>query len=116
MAAKTAANLSKEWLAGRGTAGSMDTEAAIQQVRLFLEQHGSARFERENENRPISARAGFYRRTSNGGLKVVDLPAEQVLRAREVVHQVPQLSIHDGLAFALAEAILPNHESARSQS
>jgi putative DNA primase/helicase len=65
-AAKTAADLFKEWLANRGTAGAMDTEAAIQQVRLFLEQHGSARFERENENRPISGRAGFYRRAPNG--------------------------------------------------
>ena len=27
-----------------------------------------------------------------------------MLRAREVVHQVPQLSTHDGFAFALAEA------------
>jgi hypothetical protein len=41
---------------------------------------------------------------TEGGLKVVDLPAAQVLRAREIVHQVPQLSIHDGFAFALAEA------------
>jgi len=65
-AASTAVDLFMQWLAGRGTVGAMDMEAAIQQVRLFLEQHGSARFERENENRPIPARAGFYRQTSNG--------------------------------------------------
>lgn len=41
---------------------------------------------------------------TDGGLKVIDLPPEQVLRAREVVYQFPQLSIHDGFAFALAEA------------
>ena len=66
MAANTAVELFKQWLASRGTVGAMDMESAIQQVRLFLEQHGSARFERENENRPIPARAGFYRQTSNG--------------------------------------------------
>ncbi len=66
-AIEASARLFKEWLAGRGTSGALDTEAAIRQVRLFLEQHGSARFERENETRPITARAGFYRRNGDGG-------------------------------------------------
>ncbi len=39
-----------------------------------------------------------------GGLKIVDLPGERVLRAQQVIRQVPQLSVHDGLAFALAES------------
>src|SRR5271157_728431 len=38
-----------------------------------------------------------------GGLKVMDLPGERVLRAQQVVRGAPQLSIHDGFAFALAE-------------
>ncbi|MSQ70717.1 MAG: hypothetical protein EXR27_05425 [Betaproteobacteria bacterium] len=38
-----------------------------------------------------------------GGLKVVDLPGESVLRARVVVAAMPHLSIHDGFAYALAE-------------
>jgi predicted nucleic acid-binding protein len=38
-----------------------------------------------------------------GGLQVIDLPGERVLRAQEVVRKVPQLSVHDGFAFALAE-------------
>lgn len=38
-----------------------------------------------------------------GGLQVVDLPGESVLRAVEVSRDVPRLSIHDGFAFALAE-------------
>jgi predicted nucleic acid-binding protein len=38
------------------------------------------------------------------GLKVVDLPGERVLRARQVIIEAPQLSIHDGFAFALAES------------
>ena len=39
----------------------------------------------------------------SGGLKVMDLPGERVLRAQQVVRGAPQLSIHDGFAFALAE-------------
>jgi predicted nucleic acid-binding protein len=39
-----------------------------------------------------------------GGLKVMDLPGEQVLRAQEVIRVTPRLSIHDGFAFALAES------------
>jgi predicted nucleic acid-binding protein len=39
----------------------------------------------------------------SGGIKVVDLPGERVLRAQHIVRSTPQLSIHDGFAFALAE-------------
>lgn len=39
-----------------------------------------------------------------GGLKVVDLPGESVLRARQVARDMPHLSIHDGFACALAES------------
>ena len=39
-----------------------------------------------------------------GGLKVMDLPGKTVLRAQEVVRKFPQLSVHDGFAFALAES------------
>ena len=38
-----------------------------------------------------------------GGLKIIDLPGESVLRAQQAVRELPQLSIHDGFAFALAE-------------
>jgi hypothetical protein len=38
------------------------------------------------------------------GLKVMDLPGERVLRAQEVLRKIPQLSVHDGFAFALAES------------
>ena len=40
----------------------------------------------------------------DGGLKVVDLPGESVLRAREVAREFPNLSIHDAFAYALAES------------
>jgi predicted nucleic acid-binding protein len=39
-----------------------------------------------------------------GGLKVIDLPGERVLRAQAIMRQVPRLSVHDGFAFALAES------------
>jgi hypothetical protein len=39
-----------------------------------------------------------------GGLKVVDLPGERVLRAQAIMRQTPRLSVHDGFAFALAES------------
>jgi predicted nucleic acid-binding protein len=38
-----------------------------------------------------------------GGLQVIDLPGERVLRAQAVIRQSPRLSVHDGFAFALAE-------------
>ena len=45
------------------------------------------------------------RRMLRGGLKVIDLPGGRVLRTQQVMTGVPPLSVHDGLAFALAEAL-----------
>jgi predicted nucleic acid-binding protein len=39
-----------------------------------------------------------------GGLQVIDLPGESVLRAQAIVGAHSRLSIHDGFAFALAES------------
>ena len=39
-----------------------------------------------------------------GGLQIVDLPGESVLRAQEIVGIFPRLSVHDCFAFALAES------------
>ncbi len=38
------------------------------------------------------------------GLKVIDLPGERVSRAQQVMRMAPNLSVHDGFAFALAES------------
>ena len=38
------------------------------------------------------------------GLKIMNLPGERVLRAQAVVRKIPQISVHDGFAFALAES------------
>ena len=37
-------------------------------------------------------------------LKIMDLPGERVLRAQAVVRKIPQISVQDGFAFALAES------------
>jgi hypothetical protein len=52
-------------------------------------------------------------------LTVVDLPGERVARAVQIVSQSPQLSVHDGLAAALAETcpgcvLLASHEHLRN--
>lgn len=39
-----------------------------------------------------------------GGLKVVDLPGERVLRAQGIARELPHLSVHDCFAYALAES------------
>lgn len=39
----------------------------------------------------------------HGGLKIVDLSGDSVLRARQIARDMPHLSIHDGFAFALAQ-------------
>ncbi len=44
------------------------------------------------------------KRTLRRGIRLADLPGPLVLRAQQVIREVPQLSIHDGFAFALAEA------------
>ena len=37
-------------------------------------------------------------------MKVIDSRGEKVLRARQVIRAVPQLSVNDGFAFVLAES------------
>ena len=55
------------------------------------------------EDELLSFTASEKRLLLQSGMQVVDLPGKQVLRAREVVGARPQLSVHDGFAFALAE-------------
>jgi predicted nucleic acid-binding protein len=40
----------------------------------------------------------------SAGLQIVDLPGNLVMRARQLVGEMPSLSVHDGFAFALAES------------
>jgi predicted nucleic acid-binding protein len=56
------------------------------------------------EDELLSFTAAQKKALVRAGLQVVDLPGERVLRAQEVVRQIPALSVHDGFAFALAES------------
>ena len=56
------------------------------------------------EDELLKFTAAQKRAMLKAGLKVIDLPGESVLRAREVLLEAPKLSIHDGFAFVLAEA------------
>jgi predicted nucleic acid-binding protein len=56
------------------------------------------------EDELLKFTAAQKRMLIKGGLKVIDLSGERVLRARRVIIEAPQLSIHDGFAFALAES------------
>lgn len=47
--------------------------------------------------------AGQKKNLLRSGLKVIDLPGKRVLRAQDLVRRIPQLSVHDGFAFAIAE-------------
>ena len=58
-----------DWLESRGTAGALEPEAALAQVRGFLGLHGESRFtpwEDEDPSRPTINRAGFRRKTEEG--------------------------------------------------
>jgi uncharacterized protein (DUF927 family) len=44
-ATEAAARCLRSWIDGRGTSGAGDAEAAIRQVRAFIEAHGSSRFQ-----------------------------------------------------------------------
>lgn len=52
----------------------------------------------------LSFSAAQKRSMIRGGLTIVDIPAEGVLRARAIIRTAPRLSVHDGFAFVLAES------------
>jgi uncharacterized protein (DUF927 family) len=80
---KAAKKLFDEWIAQRGTHGSSDEEAAIRQVRAFIELHGASRFQSEQPAQDqrqslevstrIHNRAGF-KLTTDDGIEYCILP------------------------------------------
>ncbi len=52
-----------QWIEGRGGTEPAEVRQAIEQVRLFIEQHGESRFEPldDTDARPVSNRAGWRR-------------------------------------------------------
>jgi putative DNA primase/helicase len=81
-AAGAAARCLKSWIAGRGTTGAGDAEAALRQVRRFLEAHGASRFQvirpgvtdSSNENQIVVNRAGFRQQAPDGETQFLILP------------------------------------------
>jgi len=67
-AAEAAALMFRGWLENRGTTGSSEHEAAIRQVRAFIQIHGSSRFQNGDGDdlRTIFNRAGFKRTSDDG--------------------------------------------------
>jgi uncharacterized protein (DUF927 family) len=69
-----AARCLESWITSRGTIGAGDAEAAINQMRRFLEAHGASRFQvvrhaatdSPDENQIVVNRAGFRRQTADG--------------------------------------------------
>jgi uncharacterized protein (DUF927 family) len=82
----------QDWLAGRGGTGAAETREGFAQVRLFLEQHGEARFspawdrsvthvmadgessETTKTDRPVINRAGFRKAGDGEGWTYYVLP------------------------------------------
>lgn len=56
------------------------------------------------EDELLKFTAAQKRELVQGGLKVVDVPGEGVLRAQAVIRETPRLSVHDGFAFVVAES------------
>jgi putative DNA primase/helicase len=59
----------QDWLAERGGTGAAEVRDALLQVRLFLEQHGEARFSLawdQAKERPVTNRAGFRKAGDDG--------------------------------------------------
>lgn len=74
-AISAAAVMFKAWLDGRGTKGSSDAEAAIRQVRAFIEAHGASRFQSEgDEQGKVINRVGFKRKDEQDNTEYLILP------------------------------------------
>jgi uncharacterized protein (DUF927 family) len=57
-----ARQLFQEWCEGRGGVEASEVQAAVSKVRLFIEQHGGARFESlEPQSHPTQNRAGWLK-------------------------------------------------------
>lgn len=80
----------RAWLAERGGAGNAERRATLQQIRGFIEAHGSSRFQWLAAERPESARivtnqAGFKEQLDDGGARFYVFPqvfADEMCKGR----------------------------------
>jgi putative DNA primase/helicase len=65
-----------QWIEGRGGTEPAEVRQAIEQVRLFIEQHGESRFDTldDHDARPVNNRAGW--RKGSGPLREWMIPPE----------------------------------------
>lgn len=69
-ATKAIENCMRAWLRARGSTGSSDTDAAINQVAAFIESQGASRFQADAANtEKVINRAGFLARDEGGNIK-----------------------------------------------
>ena len=66
----------KAWLDNRGTVGAADEEAAVRQVKAFIEKHGASRFQDCSSDRSdrVIDRAGFRHTAPSGEIEYLILP------------------------------------------
>jgi putative DNA primase/helicase len=89
----------QEWVKGRGTTGASDMEAAVRQVRVFLEANGASRFQPLNSASPeadaerIINRAGFKRKSDSGETEYIIL--RQVFRTEICRGYNPEAVLHE---------------------
>jgi putative DNA primase/helicase len=79
-----------DWLENRGGAEAGEVQAAISQVRLFIEQHGDSRFEPADAPppHPVNNRAGWYK---GGGVHREWLIPPETWKAEVALGLDPQL-------------------------
>lgn len=70
-AVQAARAMLRDWIGRRGGTGSAEDRNIIETIRLYLEQHGSSRFEpwvsgEDDHVRPVYNRAGFWRSDYDG--------------------------------------------------
>jgi uncharacterized protein (DUF927 family) len=77
----------RDWLAARGGVGEREADQAIAQVRAFIEAHGASRFApKEEPDRPVANRVGYYARHPDGSRTYYVLPEAwrgEVCRGRD---------------------------------
>lgn len=80
----------RDWLAARGGAGPAEDAAILQQVRLFIEQHGASRFQNLDTEQAFGVlnRVGFRQRSAEGGTEYFVLP--EAFRAEVVKGHSPR--------------------------
>ena len=80
----------RDWLAARGGAGPAEDAAILQQVRLFVEQHGAGRFQDLDTEQAFGVlnRVGFRQRSADGGTEYLVLP--EAFRAEVVKGHSPR--------------------------